>query len=267
MGIEPNFVKIFVALAQFECGQEWLHSELGCSLWQSLIDLLNSPHDESSSSSPQITNRLANVEELTILVIKMLKRMLFFHAGNQTKFALYVTKLIREASNPVNFYIDPSEQPLGRRHSSPTISSFLHQLILQIMLEDPTLTVNFERRSRLFKSSCNSSLGSLPHPKFGTGANFRTIELPLTRTCAQMLNLLSDVPIGQVLAVAAQQQQQQQSCLLHDKAKGDKDDAAATFEVKDLLSKLKIQTNGESSDFMSTSSKKSHDRHQSLSTL
>ena len=234
IGIEASFVKLFLALAHFECGQDWLNSELGCSMWQSLIDVLNSSHDDTTS------RLLANVDELTILVIRMLKRMLFAHPSNQMKFANYITKLIREASNPVNFFIDPA-QPL-KRHSSPTISSFLHQLILQIMLEDPTITVNFERRSSLFKSSCNSSLGSLPHPKFGTGANFRTIELPLTKTCSQVLNLLSDVPIGQVLAVA------KSSSLMQHKDKDQHlfssaaNDSDGMFEVKDLLNKLKMQS-------------------------
>lgn len=233
VSIEPSFVRLFVALAQFECGQDWFNSEMGCAMWQSLVSLLNSSHDTTS------TNKLPNAEELAILVIRMLKHMLFFHASNQAKFATFVTKLIRDASNPVNFYIDPAQSP-HPRHSSPTISAFLHQLILQIMLEDPTLTVNFERRTSLFKSSCNSSLGSLTHPKYGTGANFRTIELPLTKTCAQVLNLLSDVPISQVLAVAKsssvlqQKEKEQQQMMAAESAE-------TMLEVKDLLSKLKMQ--------------------------
>jgi len=73
VSIEPSFVRIFVALAQFECGQDWLNSDAGCSMWQSLVGLLNSSHDTTAS------NKLPNTEELAVLIIRMLKHMLLKH--------------------------------------------------------------------------------------------------------------------------------------------------------------------------------------------
>jgi hypothetical protein len=39
-------------------------------------------------------------------------------------------------------------------------------------------------------------LGLLTHPKFGTGNNYRTIDLPLTKTLGQIISLISDIPFS-----------------------------------------------------------------------
>ena len=76
---------------------------------QNLIHLLcSSAHQEKLNYS----------EETCILVIQLVKNMLFCHADNQTKFASYVTKLIRDVISRIN--------------KKPSISGFLHQLILQV---------------------------------------------------------------------------------------------------------------------------------------
>lgn len=222
--IDLNFIRVFLALSQYEHGQEWFGTEQGCSLWQRLIDMLNNSYE---------TSKLAHLEEITLLSVRLIKKMLFNNTINQTKFSQYITRLIRDASCPVNFYIDPSSYNALNFNSSPTISAFLHQLILQIMLEDQTIVVNFQRKSSLFKSSCNSSLGQLTHPKFGTGSNFRTLEIPLTKTCAQLLNSLSDLPIPQILAAA--------------KTTNNSESTDSVYEMKDFLTKLKAESSSASS--------------------
>ena len=108
--VELSLIKVFVAVAGFECGQKWLGSEEGCSVWQKLVHLLcSSAHQEKINYS----------EETCILVIQLVKKMLFCHAENQAKFASYVTRLIRDV--------------ISRLSKKPSISGFLHQLILQVI--------------------------------------------------------------------------------------------------------------------------------------
>ena len=182
--IELNLVKVFVALAEFECGKHWLGSDSGCLVWQKLLNLL---------CNTQKSKSIANYEEISLLVIQFVKKMIFCHAETQTKFALFIKKLIKDISVQSKF---------GADKSAATISGFLHQLIIQVLLDDQTILVSFERKSSLFKASCNSSLGLLTHPRFGTGNNCRLLELPLTKTCAQITQFISDIPLSQILSVA-----------------------------------------------------------------
>lgn len=116
--------------------------------------------------------------------------MLFCNPNNQAKFATYLNELITR--------IVPLDQglPSGSRAQ---LSGFLNQLILQVFLEDQTLTVNFQRKSTVFKIACNSSLGLLTHPRYGTGSGCRCIEVSLLRTCTELINSLSDIPISQII--------------------------------------------------------------------
>jgi baculoviral IAP repeat-containing protein 6 (apollon) len=193
--IELNLIKVFVSLAEFECGKEWLgSSEMGRNVWQKLLHLL---------CNTQKSLTISNYEEISLLAIQFVKKMIFCHQENQEKFALFVKKLINDIALDSKFSsIKLASNESGNiSSSSASISGFLHQLIIQVLLDDQTILVNFQRKSSLFKASCNSSLGLLTHPRFGTGNNCRLIELPLTKTCAQITQFISDVPLSQILTV------------------------------------------------------------------
>ena len=210
--IELNFIKVFLALAEFEHGQLWLGSELGSNLWQKLLDLL------CSASRPPTS--ISDSEEISLLVIQFVKKMIFCNNDNQLKFAFYIKQLI-ERSNQAT--------------SSPKIiTGFLHQLIIQVLLDDQTILVNLERQSSLFKTSCNSSLGLLTHPRFATGNNCRLIELPLTKTCSQIIQFISDVPLSQILSVAPAAPSSSSSI-----SKSCENFNENVLEMKELLSKFK----------------------------
>ena len=146
--------------------------------------------------------------------------MLFCNQTNQNIFSRYITQLIKDLSFNYNNSL------LASSHMSPptTISGFLHQLILQIFLEDQTVTINYVRKSEYFKTQSNSSLGLLTHPRYGTGNNNRTVELSLSKTCSQLIHLIVDVPIS-----ATSSQQNQMVNELSDNL----------HEMSDLLNKLK----------------------------
>jgi hypothetical protein len=192
--IEINFIKLFVSLADYTVGQDWLGSSQGSILWQKLIDTLCSSNQAIDSN---------HSEELSLLVIQLIKKMLFCNPDNQMLFAKYLTNLIRNVC-PAQTITDYSESnsstSTSSSSSSGTISGFLHQLIIQILLDDQTITVNFQRKSPIFKTACNSSLGLLTHPRFGTGNNNRTMEVCLLKTCTQLAHLVSDMPISHILA-------------------------------------------------------------------
>jgi len=65
--------------------------------------------------------------------------------ANQNPFAHYLTQLIKELS------------------VVSSISGFLHQLILQVLIED-----YFVKKCELFKPVPNSNLGMPTHPRYGT---------------------------------------------------------------------------------------------------
>jgi baculoviral IAP repeat-containing protein 6 len=220
--IELNLIRVFVSLAEFESGKDWLGSQAGCNLWQKLLALLCNTHKSLA---------ISNYEQVSLLVIQFVKRMIFCHAENQTKFAAYIKKLIKDTASLSKFTLDKS---------AATISGFLHQLIIQVLLDDQTILVNFERKSSLFKAACNSSLGLLTHPRFGTGNNCRLVELPVTKTCSQITQFISDVPLSQILAPNHNQPQQQQQQQQHNKNYENMNENV--LEMKELLNKFKAFT-------------------------
>ena len=182
--IEPVFVKLLIAIVGYESGQRWLGSgDGGCQLWQQLVELLCSPVH-------------AFGDELRSLTIQLIKRALYLNEANQISFANHITRLIRSASH--------------------ALTSFLHQLIVQVFLDEPTIDVCVERRSNnnnnnnrssssnsnsnhmlsAFKSACNSSLdGSLTHPRLGTGNSCRYMkQVALAKTCGQLVLAFADAP-------------------------------------------------------------------------
>lgn len=153
--------------------------------------------------------------------------MLFCHEDNQAKFALFVKQLITK---------------LRLDKSAASISGFLHQLIIQVLLDDQTILVNFQRKSSLFKTACNSSLGLLTHPRFGTGNNCRLVELPLTKTCAQLTQLISDVPLAHMLSGSSPKSGESMN--------------ENVLEMKELLSKFKNFASDSFAESSSTSAPK-----------
>ena len=228
-----NFMKVFIALADYIDGQEWLGSEQGSQIWKLLISLTC-----SSSNQVKLLENNSNVavqrsEELCLLIIQLIKKMLFCNQTNQNLFSRYITQLIKDLSISCN-NSSLFSSSISIQNNTTTISGFLHQLILQIFLEDQTVTVNYIRKSEYFKTQCNSSLGLLTHPRYGTGNNNRTIELPLSKTYSQLLHLIIDIPVSaaasQLLVQPSQQQHQQQLVNeLNDNIQ----------EMSDLLSKFK----------------------------
>ncbi len=109
--LELNIIKVFVATADFEVGQNWFANEEGCMVWQKLIHLL---------CYSNYSNQLNNSEEICSLVIRLIKKMLFCNTKNQNKFSIYITKLIQD-------YVSANTS----LNSGSKISGFLHQLILR----------------------------------------------------------------------------------------------------------------------------------------
>lgn len=66
--LELNIIKVFVATADFEVGQNWFANEEGCMVWKKLIYLL---------CYSNYSNQLNNSEEICSLVIRLIKKMLF----------------------------------------------------------------------------------------------------------------------------------------------------------------------------------------------
>lgn len=120
--------------------------------------------------------------------------MLFCNQNNQQIFSIYLTQLIKQAV-PLGGTRNGQDKP-----ATTAISGFLNQLILQVFLEEQTLTVNFQRCSTVFKVACNSSLGLLTHPRYGTGSGCRCVDLVQYKTCTDMINLITDTSISQMLS-------------------------------------------------------------------
>lgn len=177
-----NFLKVFIAIAEFQYGQDWLCSaENGSLVWKKIIEFL------CKTQANHV--KLTLTEEISGLVIKLIKKMLFCNKANQTIFAIYLSDLIKRAVSLDSPRIETSQ-----------LSGFLNQLILQVFLEDQTLTVNFQRKSTIFKIACNSSLGLLTHPRYGTGSGCRCVEVSMFKTCTEMINSISDVSISQIIS-------------------------------------------------------------------
>jgi len=124
-----HLLKVFASIAEFQHGQAWLCNDpTGASIWQGAVHLL-------CRSSPSLAE-LTHTVEMSGLVIRLIKKMLFCNQANQRQFALYLTDLIRR---------------IVAVDKQSTLSGFLSQLILQVFLEEQTLTVNFHRRSAVFK--------------------------------------------------------------------------------------------------------------------
>jgi hypothetical protein len=183
-----HYLNIYLQLAAYRPGQQWLGSQQqGCRLWQSLINLL--------------VNDAGNLDDfidISLLTIRFLKRMLFADRKLQLVFAEYVKQLL-----------------LGYSHSM--INSFLHQLLIQILLDEQKIVVSFTSKSgsAAFKSSAScvllppqvkNSVGSsavsqttsassnctnslLTHPKCKLGTcGFKPVEVSLSKTIQQVIN-------------------------------------------------------------------------------
>ena len=172
---------MFTALTEFEYEQNWLCT-ISASIWQRLIELLcqNRP------------NAFNHTEEMCTQLIRLVKKMLFCNQNNQQIFAIFLTNLIKQ--------VVPLSLTGGTRngHEKPVataISGFLNPLILQVFLEEQTLTINFQRRSTVFKVACSSSLGLLTHPRYGMGSGCRCVDLVQYKTCTEMIELITETSI------------------------------------------------------------------------
>jgi ubiquitin-protein ligase len=172
------YLNVYIVLAQYKSGQFWLGtSSSGCKLWQNLILLLINSNDANNS-------KLDDLVDLSLWTIKFLKKMLFANPKNQSLFAEFLKILL------IN-------------HSNSIINSFLHQLLIQILLDEQTLCVNFNRKStksnqnsviknNISGSSSNSITNCtnsiLTHPKFKLGLNFKTVDVSLSKTIQQIID-------------------------------------------------------------------------------
>jgi len=220
--LQLNILKIFVSIAEFSLGQNWFGQENSGSLvWQKLVRLLC-----YSNSS----NELNNSEEICSAVIKLIKKMLFCNTINQNKFSVYITKLIQE-------YVSANTSLTN--NSGSKISGFLHQLILQVFLDDQMLTVNFQRKSKIFKISCNSSLGLLTHPRYGTGYDCCCLEISLQKTASEIINSITDVPISQMLNIDQKNTSSSLSNNLNNNNNSNSTSGANLLDMNSLLNNLK----------------------------
>ncbi len=172
-------MKIFISIASQESGQNWFSTGMGIDVWKLALTTMCSNY-----KSDEIENNEEFENEINSLFIDLIKKILFLNKKNADLFTEYITRLIK---------------------NQKTVNGYLHQIILQVLLDDQNLKVNFERGSpdqssnkkcELFKSVCNSSLSlNLPHPRYATGSNKRLLEIQLSRTASDVLSVLIDTPM------------------------------------------------------------------------
>jgi hypothetical protein len=179
--IDMGFMKTLISIASQKKGQDWFSSDVGVDVWRLTLDTMCSDHHKQASSDEQANEEFEN--EINSLFIDLIKKILFLNRLNANLFAQYITKLIRDQK---------------------TLNGYLHQIILQIFLDDQYLKVNFERgplstsnkKCELFKPVCNSSLLlHLPHPQYATGSNYRLLEIQLNKKVSEVLTILTDTPM------------------------------------------------------------------------
>jgi hypothetical protein len=130
--------------------------------------------------------------DISLLAVRFLKRMLFADRKLQLAFAEYIKQLLLAYSHAI-------------------INSFLHQLLIQILLDEQHVTVNFNSKRVMnvtSKSNCillppanpptatmtasaNCTSSLLPHPKCklgGIDGALKPIEASLSKTIQQLVN-------------------------------------------------------------------------------
>ncbi|XP_064411867.1 baculoviral IAP repeat-containing protein 6 isoform X3 [Latimeria chalumnae] len=88
-------------------------------------------------------------------------------------------------------------QSSPQRGNIPTagnISGFIRRLFLQLMLEDEKVTMFLQSPCPLYKGRINATSHVIQHPMYGAGHKFRTLNLPVSTTLAEVLDRVSDTP-------------------------------------------------------------------------
>ena len=182
--ISLSKIKVLIGMADFEKGKKWFGSNQACCLWQGVVKLM-------------CITSLNFSEQIRHFCIKLIKKIVFLNENNQVLFSNFITEMIKDACNL-------SSDKYQTHNPCPTISGFLHQLILQVLLEDQTILVNLNHKNK-FKTLCNSSTGNLYHPKFSTGSHCTVIELSLSRICLSISSKLSDLPSNMFKSAGTQE--------------------------------------------------------------
>lgn len=184
------YLNVYMQLARYKPGQRWLGTDsMGRKLWQVLIHLL-----VNSSSNDNWSVVDDEFVDISLTCIKFLKTLLLAEKHVQSLFAEYLKALL------VNY-------------SQVTINSFLHQLLIQILLDEQYIMVNINKKltpgsssksqsisigtpsSQATSSSFANSLQSHPkrkisHLRGSSATPIRCSEMPMSRTMQQIIEML-----------------------------------------------------------------------------
>lgn len=104
------------------------------------------------------------------------------HPNNQRLMAQVLCELFQSAPQRGNVPV------------SGNISGFIRRLFLQLMLEDEKVTVFLQSPCPLYKGRINATSHMIQHPMYGAGHKYRTLQLPISTTLAEVLDRVSDTP-------------------------------------------------------------------------
>lgn len=177
-----NFFKDLSAQIEIK---NWLASPEGVVFWAPLLALLCTSNTVTLLSSmpnfngaPRRSHLLSASQRAALenASIAFFSRCTLCHPGNQKLLAQVICDVI-------------CTQDL--QTGSPfVISGFMRRLILQLMLEDESLSVAVSSVCQLIKGP-QSWTGRIVHPSYGLGHKNMLVETKLTSTCAQLITYLT----------------------------------------------------------------------------
>ncbi|XP_018118499.1 baculoviral IAP repeat-containing protein 6 isoform X4 [Xenopus laevis] len=175
--------------------KDWLGGTEVNPLWTALLFLLchsgastvtGPPHASSrctllnsNAGNGLTTQQRTAVENATVAFFL---QCISCHPNNQRLMAQVLCELFQ------------SSPQRGSLPASANISGFIRRLFLQLMLEDEKVTMFLQSPCPLYKGRINATSHIIQHPMYGAGHKFRTLNLPISTTLAELLDRVSDTP-------------------------------------------------------------------------
>uniref|UniRef100_A0AAV2JLI0 Dual E2 ubiquitin-conjugating enzyme/E3 ubiquitin-protein ligase BIRC6 n=1 Tax=Knipowitschia caucasica TaxID=637954 RepID=A0AAV2JLI0_KNICA len=173
--------------------KDWLGGADVNPLWTALLFLLCHSHASRGTQTPSkqrytlaardggglSTQQRTALENATVAFFL---QCISCHPNNQRLMAQVLCELFQSAPQR------------GAVPVSGNISGFIRRLFLQLMLEDEKVTVFLQSPCPLYKGRINATSHMIQHPMYGAGHKYRTLQLPISTSLAEVLDRVSDTP-------------------------------------------------------------------------
>lgn len=173
----PNLLRFLMSCCKEPSITNWM-GDGGCRFWFPLLSKLSGGNSDHRNSPPSISsyNRFA-IEAATV---ELLCSCVRFHPRNQEQMACLLVDTIGSQESPT---------PSNTSNRGTQVSSFIRQLVLQMLLEEETvlvcLHVEGDLKLQTFRSIDFFHQNGW-HPRFGAGHSFMLLSAKLSSSLQEL---------------------------------------------------------------------------------